>query len=210
VEAANSGVDPSAAATLEFYRKWSEAGRLDVDLLVHLEAMKYDPETESTPQVDACAVMLALELLGDSSCEDRLAMYEFDAVHFLEAGADGLAAFPDAPRAAFSLHAGGNDFDLPEECPGLTEHTFDEADTLAAEYPIKVALGFTSAETKASFYSDMAGEIPSCTKMASVDSDSDSDAPTDAPAMDDSGGAIVVLRTAVNAMTLACAAVMIL
>jgi inosine-uridine nucleoside N-ribohydrolase len=113
VEAANGG-EASAAATLEFYKKWSEAGRADVDLLIHLEAMTYDPETESTPQFDACAIMLALELLADSSCEDRLAVYDFDAVHFLEAGDDGLAAFLDGSRSTFSLHGGGQDFELPE------------------------------------------------------------------------------------------------
>jgi inosine-uridine nucleoside N-ribohydrolase len=267
VEAANSGESASAAATLEFYKKWSEAGRADANLLIHLEAMTYDPEMESTPQFDACAIMLALELLGDDdACEDRLSVFEFNAVHFLEAGDDGLAAFPAGPRSAFSLHGGGQDFELPEQCPALTVHTFDEAETPEAEYPVKVALGFTSAEAKAAFYSDMAtrmaGDIPSCTRTTSALGDSDaptnapalvsavlddsdaptgapalvsvlesdaSDTPTDAPAtmdldqpsstlgvdsdaptMDDSGGTFVLLRTALNAMTLVVATVMIL
>jgi inosine-uridine nucleoside N-ribohydrolase len=215
VEAANGGESASAAATLAFYKKWSEAGRADVDLLIHLEAKKYDPETESTPQFDACAIMLALELLADSSCEDRLALYDFDAVHFLEAGDAGLASFPDGPRAAFSLHGGGQAFDLPEQCPALSEYTFDKANTTEAEYPIKVALGFKSPEAKASFYRDMAsrmaGEIPKCT------SDEPTGAPTMddssgniAPTMDDSSGNIVSFRTAANVMALTVAAVMII
>lgn len=66
VAAANSG-EVGAAATLEFYKARSEAERADPSLLIYLEAMTYDTETESTPQFDACAVMLALELLDDKN-----------------------------------------------------------------------------------------------------------------------------------------------
>ena len=163
VEAAESGADPGAAATLNFYRAWSKAGRANPDLLIHLEALTYDPETESTPQFDACAIMLTLELLDHESCEDRVALYDFEDVHFLEAG-EGVA-FPDAPRPAFSLHV-GEDFDLPEQCPVLTEHTFDASMTPEEEIPVKVALGYKSTEAKTRFYADMAsrmaGEIPLC------------------------------------------------
>ena len=166
VAAANSG-EVGAAATLEFYKAWSEAGRADPSLLIHLEAMTYDPETESTPQFDACAVMLALELLDDKKCEDRLTLYDIDSgVHFLEPGDDGLMPFPEAPRSAFSLLP--TDFsvtELPEVCPALTEFTFDPSETVESEMPVTVALGFASAEAKDSFYAEMAermaGTFPS-------------------------------------------------
>lgn len=159
VEAANSGADLGAAATLDFYKAWSTAGRADPDLLIHLEALTYDPETESTPQFDACAIMLAIELLDDESCEDRLTLFDFDAVHFLEAGDDGLQPFPQAPRSAFSLVPESldiKDSELPDQCPSLTEFSFDPADTPEEDMPVTVALGFTSQEAKDSFYAEMA------------------------------------------------------
>ena len=68
-----------------------------------------------------------------------------------------LAPFPDTPRAAFSLHTGNIDISqLPEQCPNITEFTFDPNDTPELEYPIRVALGYTSMEAKAAVYSDMA------------------------------------------------------
>lgn len=161
VDAANSGADPGAKATLDFYRAWSEAGRADPALLVHLEALAYDPETESTPQFDPCAIMLALELLDDSDCEDRVALFDFPAVHFLEVG-EG-ETFPSKPLPAFSLHTGIMP-DLPEQCPALTEFTFDEDETPEYEIPVTIALGYKNAEAKESFYaamaSRMAGERP--------------------------------------------------
>ena len=85
VDAANSGTVPSASATLEWYKIWSDASRLDDTLLVHLEAMTYDPVSESTPQFDPAAVMLILELLDDESCDDRVEIVEVPGgVHFLE------------------------------------------------------------------------------------------------------------------------------
>lgn len=169
VEAANSGSQPVAAATLEFYKLWSEASRADPDLLVHLEAMTYDPETESTPQFDAMAVMLALELLSVDACgeDGRIFKYEFDAVHFYENDDSGLQPFPEAPRSAFSMFAGPIDTSiLPDQCPNITEFTFDPDETPEAEYPIVVALGFHSDEAKSAVYADMArrmaGEIVLC------------------------------------------------
>lgn len=85
VEAAESEANVGAAAMLDFYRAWSEPGRADPSLLIHLEAMEYDPETESVPQFDPCAVMLALELLATEDCEDRVELFKFHAVHFYEA-----------------------------------------------------------------------------------------------------------------------------
>ena len=70
---------------------------------------------------------------------------------------DGLAPFPETPRAAFSLHTGNLDVtQLPAECPNITEFTFDPSETPELEYPIRVTLGYTSSEAKAAVYSDMA------------------------------------------------------
>jgi len=160
VEAGDSGADVGAAATIDFYKAWSAAARMDPDILVHAEAMQYDPETESTPQFDACAVMLALELLQDDSCEDRMSLYTFNSgVHFSERGDPGLFEFPDTPRAGFSYVAEqqGNDISaLPDQCPYLTDITFDPSETPEDEMPVTVALGYKSAEAKASFYTEMA------------------------------------------------------
>lgn len=69
--------------------------------MIHAEAMAYDPETESTPMFDPCAIMVVLELLNEVD-EDRASLFLFpDGVHFLEAG-EG-EEFPSQPRAAFSL-----------------------------------------------------------------------------------------------------------
>ena len=160
VEAAESRSDSGAAATIDFYKAWSEAARKDESLLIHKEAMKYDPETESTPQFDACAVMLALELLDDESCDDRLTLFDIESgVHFYEPGDDGLKGYPDEPRIAFSLLPG--DLNIPEEqlpgqCPALTEFTFDPKETPEIEKSVTVALGFNSEEAKKSFYGEMA------------------------------------------------------
>jgi hypothetical protein len=45
---------------------------------------------------------------------------------------------------------------LPEQCPSMTNFTFNVSDTPEMEYPVHVALGFTSPEAKAAVYSDMA------------------------------------------------------
>jgi inosine-uridine nucleoside N-ribohydrolase len=164
VSSANSGSNPGAAATLGFYRAWSAAARADPDVLVHAEAMTYDPETESTPQFDACAVMLALELLDDKRCDNRLPIFDFDAVHFLEAG-EGVA-FPESPRPAFSLHTGEDFGGLPRQCPVLTNYTFSKEDTPERETPVKITLGFKSRMAKESFYASMAarmaGDVSEC------------------------------------------------
>lgn len=166
VEAAESGADPGAAATLEFYRAWSAAGRANPDLLIHAEANTYDPETESTPQFDPCAIMLALDVLADCDGPSRLATYDIGAVHFLEAG-ETLMQGNGTAIAAFSLLPDMFEIDvLPSQCPSLTPFTFDPASTPEEELPVTVALGYTSPEAKASFYADMAarmaGETPGC------------------------------------------------
>jgi inosine-uridine nucleoside N-ribohydrolase len=144
VEAAVSGADPGAAATLDFYKAWSVAAR-NSDILVTGEANAYDPDTASTPQFDACAVMLALELLGD--CEPRMVLFDFPGVHY------------DAN--SFSLVPEGIDFDmLPEEyCPKLVSNVFDIEETEKIERPVLVALGYASAKAKDEFYSEMAARM---------------------------------------------------
>ena len=160
VQAAKSGSNRGAAATLDFYKAWSEAARKDKDLLVHAEAMKYDPDIESTLQFDACAVMLALELLDDKSCDDRLTLFDIDSgIHFLEPGDDGLQSYPKMPRIAFSLLPGDLnilEYQLPGQCPALTEFTFDPSATPEIEKPVTLTLGFNSEEAKESFYGEMA------------------------------------------------------
>jgi inosine-uridine nucleoside N-ribohydrolase len=170
-EAALSGSDPVAASTLQYYKFWSEAGRADPDLLIHLEALEYDPETESTPQFDPVAVMLALQLLDDEDCEDRMALFEFtDGLRISEPGDSGLMGFPDAPRAGFSyIPSTLGSIDLPSDCPAITPFDFVAADTPAVEAPVMVTLGFTSPEAKASVYKEMAlrmagKEFPKCVK----------------------------------------------
>lgn len=173
VQAAISGKQPIANATLEFYQIWSESSREDEDLLVYAEAMTYDPLTESTPQFDAMAVMLALELLS-SSCggDGRLSAFQFEAVHFLENEDPGLAEFPDTPRSSFSLRTDAtNDAVLPEQCPALTEFTFDPDDTPEAEYPILATLGFVSQEAKDAVYKDMASRLAGEYTLCGVKSD---------------------------------------
>ena len=156
VASAESGTSSSATATLDFYKAWSTAGRADPALLIHLEAMTYDPETESTPQFDPCAIMVGIELITlKESCDKLSAMYDFKAVHFLEAG-EG-ESFPASPRSGFSLYTGEDLGELPtDQCPMLTNFTFDPDETPENEVPVKITLGYTSPEAKARFFANMA------------------------------------------------------
>lgn len=194
VKAANSG-SGVANATLELYLTWSEASRADPELLVHAEAMAYDPLTESVPQFDAMAVMLMLELLsmkkeGHTCGDGRISLHEFQAVHFFENEDTGLKTFPDKPRSAFSLHSDTIDeATLPEQCHNLTEFTFDPDETPESEYPVHVALGFVSPEAKEAVFKDMAsrlsGEMTLCgTGSLIEDGDAfiDNDTPSEAGA----------------------------
>ena len=79
-----TSTNSAASATLTWYKIWSEAGRADDSLLIHAEAMAYDPDTESTPQFDPVAVMLMLELLVDEC--DRMTLFEMEGIHFFEPG----------------------------------------------------------------------------------------------------------------------------
>ena len=80
-----TSTNAAANATLAWYKIWSEAGRADPDLLVHEEAKAYDPDTESTPQFDPVAAMLALELIMGEECEPRITLFEMEGIHFFEA-----------------------------------------------------------------------------------------------------------------------------
>ena len=156
VASAEAGASSSATATLNFYKAWSTAGRADPALLIHLEALAYDPKTESTPQFDPCAIMVAIELLTlEESCDTLSALYDFEAVHFLEPG-EGVS-FPASPRSGFSLYTGQNLGALPtDQCPMLTNFTFDPKDTPETEVPVKITLGYKSPEAKARFFANMA------------------------------------------------------
>lgn len=187
----------AAKTTIDFYRAWSEAGRADPDLLIHLEALKYDPETESTPMFDPCAIMLALELL-DNTTSTRVALFEFEAVHFLEAG-EG-EDFPASPRSAFSLYhtaAAAEQFNLPDQCPSLTTYTFNKTDTPETEMPVQIGLGYVTATAKANFYSEMAarmaGTFDSSTPTGTA---SPSTAPTtESSASVEGGGRVAAVST---------------
>jgi hypothetical protein len=199
VEAAESGEEPVAAATLDFYKFWSEASRADENLLVHLEAMTYDPATESTPQFDAMAVMLMLELLSPDLCgiDGRIAHYQFEAVHFYENTDEGLQPFPEAPRSAFSVYSGAPPENLPEQCPSITEFTFDPDMTPEMEYPIRIALGFYSQADKDAVFADMAKRLAGEITLCGDSSGNSTSVPTEVTAAggDDSSASAFVTAT---------------
>eukprot|EP00536_Pseudo-nitzschia_multiseries_P006153 jgi/Psemu1/286270/fgenesh1_pg.128_\ len=76
---------PAAEATIDLYRAWSAAARADPKLLVHKEAMAFDPASESTPQFDAVAVLVAMDLVrnknknnnNNNNNQHRVALREF-------------------------------------------------------------------------------------------------------------------------------------
>ena len=159
VNAGRSGSNRCANTTIDFYRAWSAAARNDTQSLLHAEAMKYDPEIEAPPQYDACAVMLALQLLDDDSCQDRMKVYDVEGVHFLDGSDSGLKSFPERPRTAFSLFPQFNSLTnvtLPAQCPALTPFTFNPDETPEVEKPVKVALGFATLTAKDNFFAEMA------------------------------------------------------
>jgi len=156
IEAAGTGTYDGAATTIDFYKAWSIAGRADNTTLIYPEAWKYDPATQSTPQFDACAIMLALQLLDDESCEDRMSLFDFeDGVHFVEFGdeTEVYVAFSLIPESLIGMT------ELPDQCPSLTHFSFNPEATPEDESPVKVALGFASQDAKDSFYTEMAERI---------------------------------------------------
>jgi inosine-uridine nucleoside N-ribohydrolase len=159
VKAATSGSNGAAKATLDFYEFWSAAARAQPTNLVNAEALTYDPKNESTPMFDPCAVMVALELLDNPKCENRVDIFDFkQGVHFLDAGHG--EPYPKAPRSAFSLRTVSEVFkNLPPECPYLTNYTFDPKKVPEKEIPIRIALGYKSPAAKARFFADMASRM---------------------------------------------------
>jgi Inosine-uridine preferring nucleoside hydrolase len=160
-----AAANPGAAATLDFYRAWSKAGRADAALLIHLEALAYDPETESSPQFDPCAIMLTLELLDDHRCQDHVMLYNFDAVRFWRrVKANPFQIRRDLPfRSVLKVQ---RLLLCRTNTQLLSEYTFDPADTHEYEMAIRIALGYTSPAAKAQYHASMAsrvaGEIPDC------------------------------------------------
>ena len=87
--------------------------------------------------------------------EDRFAVYDFEAVRFVQVE-EVNDNVPGAPRAAFSLHTGESLEALPEPCPSLTNHTFLKHATLTLLRRVKIALGFTCNEARRRIYYEMA------------------------------------------------------
>jgi inosine-uridine nucleoside N-ribohydrolase len=144
----NPHYNKAAHATLDFYNAWSASARSNPGLLVHKEAMTYDPSTESTPQFDAVAVMVAMDIARGAS-GTRVAQHEFaNGVYFVtnqEAAVanDHPEFFRGNPApAAHSLWSGdeaslnhkvgsgrsnnNGDIDpISARCQGLTHYHFD-------------------------------------------------------------------------------------
>ena len=93
-------------------------------------------------------------------------------LHALFVSKNWLQPFHESSRAAFSLFTGfPRDKVLPDQCPNINEFTFNVSDTEEMEYPIMVALGYTSLEAKADFFCDMhrlAGEKILCGTVSDV------------------------------------------
>ena len=145
----NPNYNKAAHATIDFYHAWSASARSNPALLIHKEAMTFDPSTESTPQFDAVAVMVAMDIARGASSA-RVAQHEFaNGVHFVtnrEAAVanDHPEFFRGKPApAAYSLWSGdevslndkvgsgrssnnnSNNDPISARCQGLTPHHFD-------------------------------------------------------------------------------------
>merc|ERR1712227_586590 len=154
-----ASTNSAAKATIDFYEEWTANARANPDLLVHLEATTYDPAYESTPQFDAVAVLIAMDVArGNPSA--RVLQEEFaNGVHFVTNEDAADAKFEDDPKPAFSLWT-GNEKDTRSvgngKCKALTPYTFDRDSVAEDPVPIKAALGFVSNETEADFFREMA------------------------------------------------------
>mmetsp|Transcript_6936 Transcript_6936/g.16700 ORF Transcript_6936/g.16700 Transcript_6936/m.16700 type:complete len:537 (+) Transcript_6936:66-1676(+) len=103
---------PAANATIDFYHAWSRSARSDPGLLVHKEAMTFDPAKESVPQFDAVAVLVAMDIARGAS-DKRVAQYAFaNGVHFVT-NEEAAAAVANPgffrgkpPKAAYSVWSG--------------------------------------------------------------------------------------------------------
>lgn len=163
----------AAAATMKMYRAWSDGARANPELLVHSAAVAHDPSVGVPTMFDTLAVMLALDLMekntsanNSSGCAEdeddgvRFAVYDFEAVRFVEVEEEEHDS-AGAPRGGYSLHVGETFDALPEECPALTNYTFEKENetVLRSDKPVKIVLGFKSKEGKQSIYREMAARI---------------------------------------------------
>ena len=108
----NPHYSQAAHATIDFYNAWSTNARANESLLIHKEAMTFDPLTESTPQFDAVAVLVAMDI-ARGAANSRVAQHEFaNGVHFVTNQEAELAQehpefFKGKPApAAYSLWSG--------------------------------------------------------------------------------------------------------
>lgn len=180
----NPHYSKTAQTTIDFYYAWNKASRANKALLIHKEAMTFDPTFESTPQFDAVAVLIAMDIARGTS-RSRVAQHEFaHGLHFVtnqEAAVshDHPQFFKEtAPPAAYSLWSGEEAFfhdrdeshPISSRCQDLTPYHFDP--TVAPPlkrnenenqfYPpvaIQVALGFVSEDTERDFFHEMALRI---------------------------------------------------
>lgn len=142
----NPHYSKAAHATIDFYNAWSASARASPSLLVYKEAMTFDPSTESTPQFDAVAVLVAMDIARGASGA-RVAQHEFaNGVHFVTNQEAELASeHPDFFRgtpapAAYTLWSGdeasindkvgggrnnGMDSNISDRCQDLTPYHFD-------------------------------------------------------------------------------------
>merc|ERR1711988_1818749 len=131
---------------------------------------------ESTPQFDAVAVLIAMDIArGNPSA--RVLQEEFaNGVHFVTNEDAADAKFEDDPRPAFSLWT-GNEKDTRSvgngKCKALTPYTFDRDSVAEDPVPIKAALGFVSNETEADFFREMATRMAGSQAQPSMETDTD-------------------------------------
>lgn len=184
----NLHYNKAAHATIDFYNAWSANARANKSLLIHKEAMTFDPLTESTPQFDAVAVLVAMDIARGAS-SSRVAQHEFtNGVHFVtneeaEIAEDHREFFRGKPaQAAYSLWSGdeasinqkiNNGTPISGRCEGLTPYHYDPSISSpsmmsdagrnekvpAPPVPIQAALGFHSKDSEKDFFHEMALRI---------------------------------------------------
>lgn len=167
----NPEFSKAAEATIDFYKAWSVSARANRSLLVHKEAMTFDPATQSTPQFDACAVLVAMDVVRKRASA-RASLHPFaNGIHFVTNPQEeqGLFGELSLPKAAYSLWSGSellfdekrsSNNPISHKCRDLTPHHFDPKELLDYEpVTIQAALGFVSEETKQDFFLEMALRI---------------------------------------------------
>ena len=177
----------AANATIDFYHAWSVDARANKALLIHKEAMTYDPDCESTPQFDAVAVLVAMDIARGTS-NARVAQHEFaNGVNFVtnqefEVAENNLEFFRGNPAPpAYSLWSGSENSlkdklsqnkPISDRCEGLTPYQYDPKiappslsnengmqSPPAPPVAIQAALGFHSHESEKDFFHEMALRI---------------------------------------------------